>query len=81
MLKADDLPIIRDFYNLTTNRLADICNLSQSYVAMIENGHRPITINVERRIIDQLGLNADIIDKIRKAAEEYEKLKRDINGI
>ncbi|PLR65984.1 helix-turn-helix domain-containing protein [Bacillus sp. UMB0893] len=79
-IQADEVREIRRFFNnMTQARLAEATRLSQPIIAAVETGSRPITTNFQRKLIEGLKLQPEIIESIRKATQIYEESKRQFN--
>lgn len=64
-LTKDDIRTIRYINNLSKRDLAKQTGLSLTYVSMLENGERPITDNVQNKILNHFKLTADDMQRMR----------------
>lgn len=77
MLKAESLRIVRLVHGCTQEKLAELIGVDRSYISKIEQGHRPLTIDLERKIKHALGINSDRLAEIFAIHERYNSPARE----
>ncbi len=71
MIKSETLKKIRLVYRLTQKEMAALCEVTPSYINMIERGKREITHKIDANIRRELELTPG---KLSKIIEIYEKM-------
>lgn len=72
MLNADNYAAVRKFHGMGQRQLATTLGVSQSYIAQVESGSRPLSENLRARTIQALALTPEKLAPIIAAQEEYE---------
>ncbi|WP_226677067.1 helix-turn-helix domain-containing protein [Rossellomorea aquimaris] len=70
-LKADDIRRIRKVYKLTLQNMAALCDCSTSLMSKIERGDRVLTDSVALKLIDELQLTVEKVERINDIYETY----------
>jgi transcriptional regulator with XRE-family HTH domain len=80
MLTADNLETIRKFYRLHQSDIASLLGVTQSYIAHIENGYRPLTPNMRSRLAFNLDLTPEKLTSILQADAEYKRRQAELGA-
>ena len=78
MLIADNLQTIRKFYRMSQSQLATMLNVGQPYIALIENGSRPLTNSLRERTMQALELTPSKLQSILDLDAEYKRKQSEI---
>jgi transcriptional regulator with XRE-family HTH domain len=70
-LTADEFYKIRKVYRLTQEDVGALCNVSTSYINMIEKNKRKLTERVGRRLVEELQLTPDKLTCILAIYNEF----------
>jgi transcriptional regulator with XRE-family HTH domain len=70
-LKADDMRRIRKVYKLTLQDMAALCDCSTSLMSKIERGDRVLTDSIAMKLVDELQLTIDKVERINEIYETY----------
>lgn len=65
------LEAVRKFHRLSQTEIAALLNVSQSYIAHLESGNKPVTQSISDRIMNVLELTPDKLAMILAAHEAY----------
>lgn len=72
MITADNLSTVRRYAGVTARRLAEMIQVTPSYICKIESGVAPLPHDRARQIQSALGLDAE---KLRLIEETCKKLR------
>lgn len=80
-MNGQTIATIRKFYALHQSQLAEMLNVSQSYIAHLESGNKAVSKSISERISKVLELTPDKLAMILAAHEAYEATQQALNGI
>lgn len=67
---------VRIILEISQSELAEVLGVTQSYIAHIESGKRPLSDKLRERLFDKLEITADKLEAINKALEAQEEVRR-----
>lgn len=70
-LKVEDMRRIRKVYKLTLQDMAALCDCSTSLMSKIERGDRVLTDTIAARLVDELKLTVEKVERINEIYETY----------
>ncbi|MED3732318.1 helix-turn-helix transcriptional regulator [Geobacillus stearothermophilus] len=76
-LTRHDIIIIRALFKLNKKQFAFLCDFSPEYISKIENGTRPISEKLEKKVIERFKLNDDILQRIKVLAQLAKQLEQE----
>jgi transcriptional regulator with XRE-family HTH domain len=71
-VSVDEMYRIRKVYRLTVDEMGALCDVSGALISMIEKGKRNLTEAVQRRLIEELTLDENKLQKLLAHYDEYE---------
>ena len=77
-MNGQTIATVRKFYRLQQAQLGELLNVSQSYIAHIEGGSKPVTQSISNRIKVALELTTDKLQAIIAADAEYKRMQGEI---
>lgn len=78
MLNADNLRTVRKFYRMSQSQFATMLNVGQPYIALIENGSRPLTNSLRERTMQALELTPSKLQSILDLDAEFKRKQAEI---
>lgn len=66
LLSRQLIRFIRQTNRLSQREFADLIGVSNSYIALVESGIKPVTANLSKKIADTFGIDVDYIEAAKR---------------
>lgn len=66
LLSRDLVRFIRQTNRLSQREFASRIGVSNSYIALVENGIKPVTANLSKKIAKEFGIDVDYIEAAKR---------------